>query len=84
MYNKPNHQLSAKDIKLLAIAGYLPKRLSQCDYSLCSECQFRKLQKKSWKLRSSYKKKYLKDLKAILVALAHTEITTLLTGGIIS
>ena len=31
IHNKLNHQLSMKDIQLLAAAEYFPKRLSQCD-----------------------------------------------------
>ena len=80
MHNKLSHQLSIKDIQLLAAAGHFPKRLSQCDRPQCSACQFGKSQKKPWRSRSSHDEKILKHMQSKPGALAHTDVMTSSTG----
>ena len=52
IHKRLNHEVSIKDIQLLAAAGYFPKRLATCNRPQCCECHFGKAHKKAWRSKS--------------------------------
>ena len=83
IHERLNHQLSIKDVQLLADAGYFPKWLANCCRPQCFACQFGKSQKKPWRSRAKDNKRILEHVHRIPGSLAHADIMTSSVGGII-
>jgi len=78
-----NHEVSIKDIQLLAAAGYFPKYLASCNRPQCCECHFRKACKNAWKFKLQNTNQILQHMKKTPGSVAHTDIMTLSIGGLI-